>query len=53
MGVLQFIAWIITVIIIGKTIIGVVSIKYDYLKLINENKKLKEDLQQASQKEEF
>ena len=53
MGVLQFFAWIITVIILGITVIGVVSIKYDYLKLINENKKLKEDLELASQKEEF
>lgn len=47
MGVLEFVAFIITVIVIGITIIGVTSIKYDYNKIEEENEKLRTDLHKA------
>lgn len=47
MGVLEFISFIVTVIIIGITILGVVSIKYETSKLEEENEKLRRDLHNA------
>lgn len=47
MGVLEFVAFIITVIVIGITIMGVTSIKYDYNKVEEENEKLRRDLHNA------
>lgn len=47
MGVLEFISFIVTVIIIGITILGVVSIKYEISKLEEENEKLRRDLHNA------
>ena len=47
MSVLEFVAFIVTVIVIGVTIMGVTSIKYDYQKLEEENAKLKTDLHNA------
>ena len=47
MGVLEFVAFIVTVIVIGITIMGVTSIKYDYNKIEEENEKLRKDLHNA------
>ena len=50
MNILQFIAWLFTLVVIFVIVIGVVSIKYDYQKLTEENKKLKNDLLEARRK---
>lgn len=54
MNFLQFIGYIITVVLMAGTVLGVVSMKYNAENLQRENKKLKEDLQRiVSEKEVF
>ncbi len=47
MDILGFVAFVITIIVIGITIMGVTYIKYDYVRLEEENEKLRTDLHNA------